>query len=285
MNVGKATYVTQHAGASRVLITPLHSESPPRKNVISKVLLKATKKSGKSESKTFTLRNVDVDTVSTCDKLKELIKLQLCDDVTKHFDVGYYQGSTVVSIRSQQDLKEVWVECIKGTKIVLWCDGLRVCEKSGSRKRKRVESDDSESDGCQPTCESKKKASVNQEKLDEAMATLQKNYGNQYNQMQYRIWSEMYVGGWHKSLSVAPDSSMFRRAGSGTQKGARHDDDVPSSGTSAISSGTSPARAIDIRSKSYKQLVELKNLKSSGILSEEEYVSEKEAIMASLKKL
>lgn len=45
----------------------------------------------------------------------------------------------------------------------------------------------------------------------------------------------------------------------------------------------SPAKRIENRSKCYKQLGELKSLNEAGILSDEEYDSEKEAIMLSLK--
>ena len=40
--------------------------------------------------------------------------------------------------------------------------------------------------------------------------------------------------------------------------------------------GTSPAKVIDSRSKLYKQLPELQNLKTSGILTKEELITEKE---------
>ena len=46
--------------------------------------------------------------------------------------------------------------------------------------------------------------------------------------------------------------------------------------------GTSPASN---RSKCYKQLADLSNLKQSGLLSDAEYASEREAIMSTLKKL
>ena len=52
-----------------------------------------------------------------------------------------------------------------------------------------------------------------------------------------------------------------------------------------ISTVLSPASAPDARSKSYKQLSELHNLKSLGILTEEEYLAEKSAVMANLKLL
>ena len=48
---------------------------------------------------------------------------------------------------------------------------------------------------------------------------------------------------------------------------------------------SSPARLIESRSKLYKQLSELQNLKSAGILTESEYATEKETIMDLLKQL
>ena len=49
--------------------------------------------------------------------------------------------------------------------------------------------------------------------------------------------------------------------------------------------GTSPAKVIESRSKLYKQLGELQNLESSGVLTDEEYKSEKESIMNLLQQL
>ena len=47
----------------------------------------------------------------------------------------------------------------------------------------------------------------------------------------------------------------------------------------------SPAKIIDSRSKCYKQLSELKILKGSDMLSDDEYMSERQAIMATLRSL
>ncbi len=49
--------------------------------------------------------------------------------------------------------------------------------------------------------------------------------------------------------------------------------------------GASAAKLIENRSKCYKQLSELNNLRSAGVLTEDEYHSEKDAIMATLKSL
>ena len=48
-------------------------------------------------------------------------------------------------------------------------------------------------------------------------------------------------------------------------------------------SRNSPAKTIENRSRCYRQLGEIKNLYESGLLSETEYQSEREAIMSTLK--
>lgn len=60
---------------------------------------------------------------------------------------------------------------------------------------------------------------------------------------------------------------------------------TPSATTVAGRVGDSPAKVIESRSKCYRQLAELKNLMESGLLSEEEYTSERQAIMDTLHKL
>ena len=59
----------------------------------------------------------------------------------------------------------------------------------------------------------------------------------------------------------------------------------PGSTTSRISAACSPARLIENRSKCYKQLSKLNTLKSSGVLTEVEYMSEKDGVMKTLKTL
>ena len=50
-------------------------------------------------------------------------------------------------------------------------------------------------------------------------------------------------------------------------------------------SANSPARVVEIRTKCYKQLADLKNLNEQGVLSDAEYYNEKESVMTSLKSL
>ena len=61
------------------------------------------------------------------------MKAQFSDDIVNcdDFDVGYISGINAnVTIRSREDLTEVWREVYKGSKIMLWCDGLKGAGKS-----------------------------------------------------------------------------------------------------------------------------------------------------------
>ena len=48
--------------------------------------------------------------------------------------------------------------------------------------------------------------------------------------------------------------------------------------------GHSPSKMIDSRSKCYKQLSDLNNLKLSGVLTDDEYAKEKESVLSMLRK-
>ena len=132
------------------------------------------------------------------------------------------------------------------------------------------------------------------------MSELKALHGQQYTPMQYRIWGEMIASGLYSRKSDCPNISMFARAGGSQPKKksdvaealsevAKHVSAAFSGAVPAAKSANgdvaSPAKSIDNRSKCYQQLGELNNLKSAGVLTEEEYRCEKEAIMATLKKI
>ena len=86
--------------------------------------------------------------------------------------MGYYQATTVVTIRSPQDVMEVWNDVKKGVKVVLWCDGLKESNSTTAKPRKRskkiIDSDsDSDEDAVVTSGRStNKKKSDNDEKLE-----------------------------------------------------------------------------------------------------------------------
>lgn len=297
-----AGYVPGSAVTVRPLLTQA-STATPRQQAIAKVLLKAVNRKKKTAgAKTFTLRNVNPSIINTCSQMKALIRDQLQNDITEgNFDIGYMQSNTVISIRSKEDLAEIWANLKKGTNITLWCDGLRVATGAGISRQKRHHQTNSDSDvdsGDEDNPPSKKKSK--EDRVQKIVDDLKKQHGEKYTIMQYRIWAETVNGGMHKSTTEPPSSSMFSRAGgvstSGNKRSASNDavSEAITQITSALtprlvslppSKSNSPAKTIDNRSKCYRQLGELKSLFESGLLSEAEYAAEREAIMSTLQKL
>lgn len=296
-----------------VIMTPLPEKSTSTNSqTISKILLKAVSKVGK-DSKLFTLR--DVPRVVSRDELRSTIKRQLKEDViTGEFDVGVVKGSNIISIRNQADLQDFWADILAGKNTILWCDGLKNSSTQGRSgmctKRKRNSPDENESEGESdepPKKSAPKKKKVSEEREECVQTTVKKlkeKHGSKFTQMQVRIWSEMIAGNIHSSLEEPPKSSMFVRAGKeGTVDKRKNEGNSPmaealTKAAVALSSAlspqsvnqyagmsTSPAKQIEARSKCYKQLNELKNLKESGVLTDIEYADEKVAVLGILKKL
>lgn len=271
-----------------------------------RILLKAVHKGNKKGAKTFTLRNIDPTASSSPGSLKSAMRKQLKGDISSEdFDIGFVEGANVVRIRSSEDLAEFWSDLKKpGSKLSLWCDGLMEDRHVHSRKRTcsgDVDSDD-ELEQVRPTAGKRKSAATDkEEKVQEALMTLKEKHSSHYTPMQLRIWAEMVAGGIYSSLDDPPNTSMFVRAGGGTPHKRKEQDspvvhalsEVATVLTSALSPRvaanpaglSSPAKLIESRSKLYKQLSELQTLRTSGVLTEEEYRAEKEVIMELLRQL
>lgn len=144
-----------------------------------------------------------------------------------------------------------------------------------------------------------------EERVQSVLQTLKDKHGASFTPMQLRIWSEIIAGELHASVDDPPTSSMFLSAGRSDSIASKKkkDGDSPmiealTKAAAAISSALSPqthpvshttagspGKLIDCRSKCYKQLSDLNNLKASGVLTEEEYSAEKCAIMCVLRRL
>ena len=287
---------------STVTVTPL---GPPRPSQITltrstpigthKLLIKVVEKGEKQTKdpgKIFTLRNVNPTSVSSMEGLKSLIRAQLADDIVDRFDIGYIHSNKIISLRSKEDVIEL-MSCVqKNDKILLWCNGLRkiVSEKRNPRKRKSKSVDNSDSDSCDDTPSTKVRKETRDDKVKCCIEELKEKHGQTtYTCMQYRIWAELLSGGVYSSTSEAPThSTMFMRAGSGGIQKRKSHSTAQANSTPMLtptSTSGSPARQIDNRSKCYKQLADLNSLKESGLLSEDEYATEREAILNMLKRL
>ena len=291
----QATVSVSTAGQARqVVVTPISRPTTSRNLILSKIYLRAVRPNAKkSDGKTFTLRNIDTQQVTTCKQLKGLIRAHLGDDVQKEFDVGYLKGNSVVNLRSVQDISEIWQKGLGGSEVTLWCDGLGLPLKKKGTKRKRKGSDSDSDEEVKKTKQEEK-----DDKIQTIIDKLMQLHGEKYVAMQYRIWAEMVDGGMNNvDYYTPPKGSMFRRAG-GDEPSARKKDDSESALTKALTNIASaispqatplhaspPSKKIDGRSKCYKQLADLKNLKESNILTEEEFKVEREAILGILNNL
>ena len=252
--------------------------------VIEKVMLKAALKSNLKEMKIFTMRNVDTSKIKSVCELKSVIRNQLSEDIEPCFDVGYIQGSNVIRVRSKEDLSEMWSEIKKSKNTCVWCDGLmEVSSKKSGRKRKTPISDGEDSDeGSSSKPKPKNKHADVDEKVQEMVDTLNGKHGRKYTFMQIRIWAELLVSGLYNNLDDPPyKNSMFARSGSGSKQNSpvsKGVQEMTSPVSTKVTPVTSPARMIESRSKLYKQLTELQNLKSVGVLDENEYKVEKQTI-------
>ena len=311
LNLGHATAHMAQVLSRSHHVVPERQREQVVESKLDKVLLKAAYK-GKKEFKTFTLRNVDTAAIASSKDLKKLIKDRLRDDISsKDFDIGYMQGSNVIRVRTKEDLSEMWLEVKKqGT---LWCDGLLDTGSQAtkaSRKGRRVSDEDSDDEPAQYVSQRKKKKD-NEAKVQEIVDSLKSKYGSQFTIMQIRIWAELIASGLYPSTSEPPhENSMFQKAGGSSASQKKKDQSgsaiaqalseaataitcaltqssSAAKGTPAhgASTSSSPAKMIDSRAKLYKQLSELQNLKSMGILTDAEYAMEKETIMDLLKKL
>ena len=108
-------------------------------------------------------------------------------------------------------------------------------------------------------------------KVQEIVDNLKSKHGTKYTVFQLRIWAELISSGLYTSTDEPPcNNSMFQRAGGGSSSKKKQDQNESAAGIAT----SSPARLIDSRSKLYKQLSELQNLKSAGILTDSEYATE-----------
>ena len=138
--------------------------------------------------------NVNQHALFTYDNLKGVIKKKLSDDIISgDFDVGYVQDTTVVHIRTSEDLEKLWSLLRQPHKsTVLWCDGLIA---HAGRKRKHSDDEDDSDTEQQPLRRSRSKKHDNVQQVQDTVDQLKAKYGSRYTQMHFRIWAELIVGG------------------------------------------------------------------------------------------
>ena len=105
------------------------------------------------------------------------------------FDVGYVQGTTVVRIRTSEDLEESWSLLRQPRKnMILWCNGLIT---HAGHKHKHSDEDNYDTEQQQSRRSRSKKHDTNVQQVQDKVDHLKAKYGSSYTQMQFCMMSTL----------------------------------------------------------------------------------------------
>ncbi len=194
--------------------------------------------------------------------------------------------------------------------LLLWCDGNSEDIETPKSKRKKKEE----------VFLSKREDKEN--KMEELAEELKELNGDKFSEMQYRLWARMIVNGIHSSKETPPQIPLI--TGVTPKRRNKFDEErkflqesivstaaavvkAVNNGSTIVQSpsiqqtvqdpstdpstslnsqlGVSPAKAAEIRGKSFGQLSVLKQLYDDNVLTQEEFQDQKNVILSHLKKL
>ena len=192
------------------------------------------------------------------------------------FDVGYYENRSKCLLVSTDDLENIY-DKFKGKKeILLWCNAEEPSSSDKSSKKRKREG----------------------ELKDKIYQNLKKKHGEAYSVSQLRLWARMIHCATHDNYDKPPCVPMF--SGSESKRPKRDSlSDVVTDGVAALCKalasqqpqptqsviGTSPSKSVDLRMKNLQQLHYTQQLFADKILTEEEYIEQKQNILDLLRKL
>ena len=203
------------------------------------------------------------------------------------YNLGYFEGKqhTKKWLVTCQDLDIMYNYFIGKPCINLWCDG-RVLEEDDEEMvaRKKTKRDT--------------KRSEKEEELEDVFQQLKKRHGSEYSGPQLRLWARMFIAKTHDDLDHPPNVPLITGS---VQRQPRKESlsDAFTSAACAIakafsppptppptpSSTRSPSKVVDIRMKNLEQLRCLQQLREDGILTEEEFLLQKNIVIKSLNQL
>lgn len=140
----------------------------------------------------------------------------------------------------------------------------------------------------------KAKEKKREEELDDVFQQLKKQHGNEYSGPQLRLWAHMFVANTHDDLEHPPNVPLITGS---VQRQARKESltDAFTNAASAIAKALSPpttpsstcslSKVVDIRMKNLEQLRCLQQLREDGVLTDEEFLLQKDIVIKSLNKL
>ena len=239
------------------------------------------------------------------------LKMKLMDEFgpllppTTDFQIGYFSGrqSTKYWLMCQEDIDNMnrCVDKTKGT-MMLWCDGKSAPESisSGGKRKKKA-------DEPPPS-----KRQLIEDELDTVIKDLQEKHANKYTLPQLRCWARMITSGKHHDRDNIPvfldldnqpkkqkratlaeaitdAAKTFAQATKSPNMSQCSSQSVviASSGSPStlvascstrdltVSTGISPGKVTELRTKKLRELRELQGLLEQNILTQQEFVEQK----------
>ena len=251
----------------------------------------------------YTLRNLQTSELEDPESLKEELFTQLGNEVLSvslDFDIGYLVRNEKRWIHNSDDTRELFELLRQGSRVILWCTGINPKSKSRQGEKRARGSQDLETDTGEPLKKKKKSFSEErEERMTELVDKLRECHGTKYSAVQYRLWAEMYLNGTHRTLEEVPRYPMFgqKRRPRGSSSSGQLNEALtglansivsafsPNRTQQPISSGSSPSKIANLRSKYMEQLSELVKLREIGALTAEEYEEERLTVVKSMRGL
>ena len=115
--------------------------------------------------------------------------------------------------------------------------------------------------------------------MDETFQKLKEKHGDSYTIPLLRLWARVVIAGHHDSLESPPALPQFKKK-IGSSTTTDHEQ-----ASTCQTTGMSPEKIADVRSKYMEQLQQIKVLHDGGVLNVEEYEEQKSIILVSLRKL
>ena len=169
-------------------------EYATKKKVIN-INVKVLNKGKLKDCPVYVLRNIDESKQLTRRELIKELQSQFGSIVpeTCQLPIGYFKGSTKITIRTDADIADIWEYVRKGNQVTLWCQG--------DYPETSSESEDEPLPAKKKRKGTKKKLSALEEKsnrVEGLIHTLKQKHGDEYNMIQYRLWAEVVDVGTHR---------------------------------------------------------------------------------------
>ena len=216
----------------------------------------------------------------------------------RDFNMGYFEGKQHSKkwLTSRQDLDAMYAHFQGKQNVNLWCDGKSMHE---SDEETPVSVDKSKKSARE------RKREKEEEDLEQVFLQLKEKHSSTYSGPQLRLWARMVIAKTHDSLSDPPNVPMITGSGHARPRTESFSEAItnaatafakalspppptsrmPTTSTSSAPPLCSPSKIVNVRMRNIEQLRALKQLFEDDVLTEEEFLVQKEIVLKSLTKL